>query len=65
MVNSDLTYLATTHEHRDDISTNRLNINDMSDDKIPAVILDVSTKAAAINDISASTMTYLKIQLIS
>ena len=37
------TYLQTTQEHRDNISTNRLNINDISNNKIPALEQDISS----------------------
>ena len=36
------TYLQTTQEHRDDISTNRLNINDISNNRIVAIEQDTT-----------------------
>ena len=57
------TYLQTTQEHRVDISQNRQDIssnlnkiNDISTNKIPAIIQDISENTLAIYDISTNKM---------
>jgi hypothetical protein len=54
------TYLQTTQEHRDNISTNRLNINDISNNKIPALEQDISSNWLAIDDISTNKIPALE-----